>query len=151
MVAITSAQPTTAEVLVVDDHPLVAMALETALRRQGLDAIHIEPGDTERLRGALDAGPPGLLVLDLDLGDGADGHRDGVALIAQARRAGWTVLVSTGSADRRRIAHAIAEGALGWVEKSQPFEQLLATIEAVAGGEQVFDPALRAELVASIG
>jgi DNA-binding NarL/FixJ family response regulator len=83
-------------------------------------------------------------VLDLDLGD----TRDGAELIPAACRAGWTVVVFTGATDRDRLARAIAAGAVGWVSKSQPFEQVVATIEAVAGGESVFDPALRAELVA---
>lgn len=140
----SAAAAETAPVLVVDDHPLVAVALVTALQRQGLVGEQAPPDDPAALHRALDASAPGVLVLDLDLG----AARDGVELIPLARRTGWTVLVFTGSTDRRRLASAIAAGAVGWVSKAQPFEQVVGVIEAVAGGEQVFDAALRAELVA---
>lgn len=145
MVRFSSTAPAdTATVLVVDDHPLVAVALVTALQRQGLVTEQVPPDDPAALHRALGGSERGVLVLDLDLG----GARDGVELIPIAHRAEWTVLVFTGCTDRGRLASAIAGGAVGWVSKSQPFEEVLAVIEAVAGGAEVFDAALRAELVA---
>ncbi|MGH4026075.1 MAG: LuxR C-terminal-related transcriptional regulator [Pseudonocardiaceae bacterium] len=136
--------PAQGPVLVVDDHPLVAVALVTAWQRQGLSAEQLPPDQPSALDDALSRDAPGVLVLDLDLG----GTRDGVELIPVACLSGWTVVIFTGTTDRGRLARAIAAGAVGWVSKSQPFEQVVATIDAVAGGEPVFDPGLRAELVA---
>lgn len=140
--------PPAGAVLVIDDHPLVAMTLVTALQRQGLAARQVAPDDPAAVDRALAVDQPGVFVVDLDLGAGPDGPRDGAELIPAARRAGWTVVVCTGCTDRQRLAGAVAQGAIGWVPKTQPFEQMLATIEAVAQGESVFDPVLRAQLIA---
>lgn len=136
-------------VLIVDDHPLVAVALTSALRDRGIPTERIDPLDRTGVAAALQRGRSGLVVLDLDLGQDADGTvLDGIAFVPVIRAAGWTVLVLTGSTDRARIAAAVAAGALGWLAKNLPFDDVVATVADAAAGRTVFDPGRHAELVA---
>lgn len=135
-------------VLIVDDHPLVAVALRGELAARGLDATHLDPGDRRGLSAALTGAATGLVVLDLDLGDADGAPPDGVALMPAIRGAGWDAVLLTGSRDRVRIAAAVAAGALGWLRKDAPFDEIVSAVVALAAGEQVFDPGRRAELVA---
>lgn len=136
-------------VLIVDDHPLVAVALTTALRERDIDARRLDPADADGRAVALRRTRSGLVVLDLDLGPGPDGALlDGVDLVPALRAAGWSVLLLTGSRDRTRIAAAVAAGALGWVAKDLPFDEITTMVAAAAQGAPVFDPGRRAALVA---
>jgi DNA-binding NarL/FixJ family response regulator len=119
-------------VVIVDDHALIASALAVALRAEGVRASVMAP---DELVGRLDEPAPsgGLVLLDLDLGDG----RDGAALVPRLRRAGWRVLLVTGSADEIRVAMAVAAGAVGRVAKSAPFDQLVRTVVHVAEGRSL--------------
>jgi DNA-binding NarL/FixJ family response regulator len=119
-------------VVIVDDHALIAGALAVALCAEGVSASVMAP---EVVTGRLDepAPPGGLVLLDLDLGDG----RDGAELVPRLRRAGWRVLLVTGSADEVRVAMAVAAGAVGRVAKSAPFDQLVTTVVHVAEGRSL--------------
>ena len=58
------------------------------------------------------------------------------------------MLLFTGSQDRPRIAAAVAAGALGWLAKTLPFNDIVGTVADAAAGRPVFDPGRRADLVA---
>ncbi|GAA2565543.1 LuxR C-terminal-related transcriptional regulator [Pseudonocardia hydrocarbonoxydans] len=140
---------TTVPVTIVDDHQLVGVALTAALRAHGIRTRYVDPTADPGLPAALDDDDPGLVVLDLDLGPGPDGASiDGVDLVPRVRATGRDVLLLTGSRDRPRIAAAVAAGALGWLAKSLPFDEIVATIAATARGEHRFDPGPRSALVA---
>lgn len=128
-------------VVVVDDHSMVAVSLAMALRGRGLEAAAVSPED---FAGRIDdpAPPGGLVLLDLDLGGGADGAR----LVPRLRRSGWRVLLVTGSTDETRIAVAVAAGAVGRVRKSAPFDELVATAVRVASGRPVISDQERARM-----
>jgi two-component system, NarL family, nitrate/nitrite response regulator NarL len=128
----------------VDDHPLVAVALRSALREHGVEAAHLGSCDEPGLAAALARATAGLVVPDLDLGEA----RDGVSLVPVVRAAGWDAVLLTGSRDRGRIAAAVAAGALGWLSKNAAFEDTVAAVAALVVGEPVFDAAQRAALVA---
>ncbi|WP_226363396.1 helix-turn-helix transcriptional regulator [Pseudonocardia abyssalis] len=128
--------------LIVDDHDLVATSLALGLRAEGLDARACSPVAATAEDG------PGLVLLDLDLGRDAQGHRiDGVTLVAPLRAAGWTVLVLSGTVDRARIGAALAEGAVAAVPKAAPFPRLLVAVRAALAGREAMSDARRQELV----
>ena len=86
----------TATILVIDEQLLVSSALACALRGLGFDAHSIR-ADLSAVRAAALAHPPGLVLLDLDLGSSPGGEPlDGIDLIAPLRTQGWTVLMLTG-------------------------------------------------------
>lgn len=134
---------TSGPVLIVDDHTLVAVALEMALRARGLAATAVPP--PVFLPRVDDPAPTGgLLLLDLDLGDGLDG----AALVPRVRRAGWRVLLVSATTDETRVAIGVAAGALGRVAKSAPFDELVAAAQRAAAGRPLLDTAERARLTA---
>jgi len=139
----------TVPVTIVDDHQLVGVALTAALCEHDVRARYVDPAAHPGPVSALAGDGPGLVVLDLDLGAGPDGAPlDGVDLVPVIRSTGNDVLLLTGSRDRPRIAAAVAAGALGWLAKSLPFDEIVATVTATARGEHVFDPGVRSALVA---
>lgn len=116
-------------VWIVDDHTLLSSALVLALGSRGVRAWALAPGE---LLAQLEhpAPPGGLLLLDLDLGADIDGAH----LVRPLRRAGWRVLVITGTTDEAHIAAAVAAGAAGWVSKTVPFDELVTnTVHAAQG------------------
>ena len=127
-----------ATVLIVDDHQLLSFALVIALGTKGLCAQQLTPHE---LLTQLDqpAPPGGLVLLDLDLGDNIDGAH----LVGPLCRAGWRVLVITGSTDEPHIAAAVAAGAVGWVPKAAPFDDLLAHAVRDAQGRSLLTDAQR--------
>lgn len=136
-------------ILIVDDHRLVGSSLEHGLRAEGEDA-HYRP--TPSARSALETAgrfEPGLMVLDLDLGRDETGARvDGVDLIAPLRRAGWRVLVLSGTANAARVGAALAAGGFVWVPKNAPFPQLLTGIREARAGRSVLPAHQREQLIA---
>ncbi|WP_249266153.1 MULTISPECIES: LuxR C-terminal-related transcriptional regulator [unclassified Pseudonocardia] len=135
-------------VLVLDDHQLVGTSLATALRRDGEDA-HFVPAHSEiDVRRAVDGVVPGLLVLDLDLGRDERGRRvDTIPLIPELRRAGWRILVLSGSSNPLRIGAALHHGGFTWVPKSAAMPTLLVNIREARAGRSLLKPTQREELV----
>jgi DNA-binding NarL/FixJ family response regulator len=56
----------------------------------------------------------------------------------------------TGMEDRARIATAVESGAVGYVLKSQPFDELLGTVRAALDGRPVLGMGERFELLATL-
>lgn len=135
-------------VLIVDDHELVGASLQFSLRSHGLVA-HRCPA-TDRAAVLADAAryPPGVVLLDLDLGRDRSGARiDGVTLVEPLRAAGWRVLVLSGSVDLARLGAALAAGAVAAVPKQAPLPTLLAAVRAVVAGREVMAPGRRERLI----
>jgi len=130
-------------VLVIDDHAIVATSLVLALRGQGIPARRCPvTSEAEIIAEAESGDQRGLVLLDMDLGldvDGAD-------LVLPLKAAGWRVLVVTGSSSRNRIAAAIVAGAIGWVAKTAPFEQLVQAAAAAVHGRSMLSEQERREL-----
>jgi DNA-binding NarL/FixJ family response regulator len=130
-------------VVVVDDHSLVADTVALALRGRGIEVSAVEPAEFIARIGD-DAPPGGLVLLDLDLGAG----RDGAELVPQLRRSGWRVLLFTASRNQLRLAVAVAAGAVGWVCKSSPFDELVQAVVRAAAGRPLLGPGEHARLLA---
>jgi DNA-binding NarL/FixJ family response regulator len=130
----------TPRVLLVDDHALLADAVAAALRFEGLEAHIADLSSREALIASVEADPPDLILLDLELG-GTIG--DGAALVRPFVRAGARVLVVSASRRRTQVGTAIEQGAVGHLTKSESLHELIETVVAAARGEDVLDPALR--------
>jgi len=120
--------------LIVDDHELVAGAIEATLRQLadfgvvGV-ATTIEAGVATTAKTT-----PDLLVTDLLLGDGnvAD-HLHRFHAAAPSLR----VLVMSGNASEGAVMQALRAGANGFVTKAQPLIEVVAAARRVAAGEVV--------------
>jgi DNA-binding NarL/FixJ family response regulator len=128
-------------VLVIDDHELFSTSLTMALRSEGFDADTLPVARVHDFLGRKAVGPTGLIVLDLDLGQDADGRCvNGADLVSSLRDLGWKILVVSGI-DRPGVAAAIASGAIGYVPKSRSFDVLLGTVMTAASGDPVMTDA----------
>ncbi|WP_245645700.1 LuxR C-terminal-related transcriptional regulator [Pseudonocardia acaciae] len=125
-------------ILIIDDHELFSTSLRMALRGHGFEAHQVPVRAIAEIEAFASRFRPGLVVLDLDLGQDADGNWvNGVDLVTTLCARGWQPLVVSGSVDTPGVAAAIAAGAIGSVPKSSSFENLLETVMAAAAGRPV--------------
>ena len=121
----------TAQVLIVDDHPLTREALGSLLAANGFDVVGQAAGALEsiELAGRL---RPQLIVLDLTMPD-MDGLQALPALRNAAPEAEVVVLDSVGG--RRQPARGDPAGAAGYLLKSEPPERIVGFLRGVTQGE----------------
>lgn len=144
------------DVAVVDDHLLVAEALQALLNARGLQAGSVPPAPAVELVSVLQLRAPRLVLLDLDLG----AWGSSLGLIRPLRDCGISVLLMTGVTRPLRIAEALEQGAIGYQAKGTDFAALLdrvsAALAAVTTAEeagrpaQPLDPGGRAALLAEL-
>lgn len=132
-------------VLIVEDHRLLADALALGLQGRGLQCRVAALGAGQQVVEQAADWRPALVLLDLDLGP-----VDGLDLVGELRSTGARVLVVSGCRDEARLAAAVALGAVGWVSKSGPFEELLQAAE-LAARDQPLVAATRREALAALG
>lgn len=110
-------------ILVVDDDPKVGAMLRAALEAAGhsVPQIVARPQDLE---GALEAVVPDLVLMDVDLGEGASGID-----VAARVPADVPVLFVSGHADPQTLAKARERGPAGFVVKPFDAIQLRAAVE----------------------
>ena len=118
-------------ILVVDDHPLMAEALGTAMRM--LDRVNqVETADS--LRAAIARAEEGsfdLCLLDLGLPDCS-----GLQALERMRESlpALPVVVVSGSDDPTHVLKALDLGAMGYIPKTSPRDVLLGAVRLVASG-----------------
>jgi DNA-binding NarL/FixJ family response regulator len=130
-------------ILIVDDHPLVAIGLQLALRSRGWD-VEVADGPTvdaviERAR----AFAPECVLLDLHLGPLGNG-RD---LIAPLRDICRAVVILTGETDRLLLAACLEAGADGWIGKVAFLDDVVAHVEDAVAGRPLLGITQREELL----
>ncbi|MCO8128975.1 response regulator transcription factor [Acidimicrobiia bacterium EGI L10123] len=136
--------PTDVTVVVLEDHEMVASALEAVLDQDPRLRV---VGTTSRLEDALRVvaeRSPTVLVTDLRL--------DGVEIADQLGRFVETcpdvrILVVTGWATERTLFDSLDHGAHGFIGKSQGLDELVDAVVRVADGETVVAPQLLPALV----
>jgi two-component system, OmpR family, KDP operon response regulator KdpE len=112
-------------VLVVDDEPQIARALQINLRARRYE-VHVAGNGTAALKVAAQH-PPDVVILDLGLPD-----LDGIEVIRGLR--GWTaapILVLSGRTDSTDKVEALDAGADDYVTKPFGIDELLARMRAV--------------------
>jgi DNA-binding NarL/FixJ family response regulator len=134
-------------ILLVDDHQLLVESLALALRAEGFDAEIADLASRESLIARVREHPPGLVMLDLELG-GAIG--DGSTLVRPFVQAGARVLVVSATTDEMHVAAALEQGAIGHVNKAAAFDALLDTARRAAHGEDVMPEPDRHRMVTDL-
>jgi two-component system response regulator DesR len=132
-------------VLMADDQHLVRGALAALLNLEpDLEVVaQVGRGD-EVVAAALDVRPD-VAVLDVEM-PGLDGLAASAALKAQLPSCRVLIVTTFGRAGYLR--RAMESGALGFVVKDAPVEQLADAVRRVARGERVVDPSLAAATLA---
>ena len=140
---------TSPNVLIVDDHDLVAMSLALCLRSEGLHAQRHAARSRDGILTAVATLVPGVLLLDLDLGRGPDGAMiDGATLVGHLCRNGWRVIVLSATTDEVRIGRALDAGALACVPKTAALPVLVTAIRRAVQGIEVMRPERRQYFIA---
>jgi len=112
-------------VIMIEDHELLAQSLQATLKAEDVEVIRVWSNDRDELLAQAQANAPGLLLLDFDLGE-----QIGVAfgLIEPLSAAGLDVVMLTGERNALMLAQCLEEGAVGVINKSVSFDELLEQI-----------------------
>ncbi|MGC0823542.1 response regulator transcription factor [Pantoea agglomerans] len=123
-----------AVLLLIDDHPLVEVALEAALSQSPFP-VQLLSASSEKAARSLLQQPLDIIVLDIGLPDS-----DGLEFLRRLKihRPDCPVLIYSAQQTRHYVRRAQALGAAGYVVKSQRMAQLLSAILAVLGGQTAF-------------
>ncbi len=123
-------------VVLADDHPIwrtgVARDLGDGFR------VVVEADSAEEAIAQIRAHKPDLVVCDLHMPGG------GGIKVAQACGEETRIVILTVSEQERDLLDAVAAGAVGYLVKSIPGDELRANLVRAAQGEPVFSPALAA-------
>jgi two-component system, NarL family, response regulator DevR len=126
-------------VVVVDDHEVVRTGIRTSLE-QGAGACEVvgEARTAAEARALLDETSPDVAILDVVLPDG-----DGIQLCREfrARHPLTACVLLTSFPEPRGMLSAALAGAAAYLAKDASSTDLVATVLAVARGEQLLDPA----------
>lgn len=143
-----------AQLFVIDDHPLVRLGMRQLL--DGEPDLHV-CGEAANLQGALaqlavKPSEAGALAVDLVLLDLSLGSGDGLDALKQlrAQHPDRKVLVITTHDERVYGERVIRGGAVGYVMKATPAEDVLTAIRTALRGELAVSPALASTLVNAV-
>jgi len=134
-------------VVLCDDHPIVAMSLQTRLETRGFQVLAVVPHAALAVA-VCRAKCPDILLLDIVM-PGADPF-DAAAEIAGHSTAP-RILFLSGFPSDSFIDRAIASGAAGFVTKSEDFDSLIAAMRHVLSGADYNSPAIEQRLVRIAG
>ncbi len=132
-------------VVVVDDHPVVRSGLRAVLHAGGQVCVVGEAGDAVGAERLVRETGPEVVLMDLNLGDGIDGI-GAIGLLARLSEPPKVVVLTTYDTDADVIA-ALDAGAVGYLLKDSPPDDLVRGVIAAAAGETVLAPQVAAALV----
>jgi DNA-binding NarL/FixJ family response regulator len=122
------------QIVIVDDHPLLASGLQRELQAQGAGVKLLDPMvGPERVMEAISDCRPDCAVVDLGLPFTGGGSALIGPLVADEIR----VVVLTGETERQLLAQSLGDGAEAVICKSEPLADIVETILHVAGGKVV--------------
>ena len=126
------------KMLLVEDHGVVREGIRRLLSAN-FDMTYFEAASVETAFDLYKTNRPDLILLDLNL-EGASGlelMRRVLALDEDAR-----ILIFSMHAEPAYASRALKAGALGYVSKSAPVEELIGAVRAVMAGKQYIDSQL---------
>ncbi|MPQ96792.1 response regulator [Modestobacter sp. I12A-02628] len=140
---------TAVPVLLVDDHVLLAQAVQFALRTAGIEASVVAPDSADAVLTAARAVAPATVLLDLRLGVPGGTVLDGLDLVAPLVAAGCTVVVLTAEPAGSVWGTALQRGATTVLAKDAPLDRLVETVLTVRAGGDPLPPGRRQQLLAA--
>ncbi|MFT4729294.1 MAG: two-component system competent response regulator ComA [Granulosicoccus sp.] len=124
------------EILLVEDHRLVADAMQIMLKQSNPSSNVTASYSTQHALSILDAGKKFDLVLTDLLMPGIDGI--GLLISIKNRDLALPVVIITGSDVDAHVNSAIENGASGFIVKTLPASELIAGLQIVADGGTLF-------------
>ena len=142
-------------VLLADDHEIVRLGLRAVL--ESADDIEVigEGATAEAAIAAAQAGGIDVILMDLRFGPGVEGTRlatgaDATAEIKRTMEKPPHVLVVTNYDTDADSLGAIEAGALGYLLKDAPPEELLAAVRSAAEGDSTLSPTVANRLMTRV-
>lgn len=126
-------------VVLADDHPIWRSGVRADLG-DGFEVVG-EASNASEAIAVIGETSPDLVVCDLNMEGG------GGLAVAKACGENTRIVILTVSEQERDLLDAVAAGALGYLLKSTPPDELRAALTAAAGGNPVFTPGLAALLL----
>jgi DNA-binding NarL/FixJ family response regulator len=131
--------------VLVDDHPVVRAGLRALLESEPDLTVVGEADDAATAERVVQQLHPDVVLMDLNLGEGAGGAETTARLRAMPRPP--QVLVLTTYDTEADILEAVDAGALGYLLKDAPPDELFRAVRSTARGEVVLAPRVAARLV----
>lgn len=131
--------------VLVDDHPIVRAGLRNVFDRQEDLTVVGEADEVDAAVDVITAHRPDVVVLDMHLGAGRPG---GLDVLRALPADGPAVLVVTVFDNDRDVDEALSAGALGYVLKDAPEDELVRAVRAVAAGHRPLDPRVAERVLA---
>lgn len=134
-------------VLIADDHPIVRQGLGVVLAAQPDMTLAGEATNGQEAVNLAQTVRPDVIVMDLKMPG-----KGGLAAIREIDRLlpSTPILVLTSFSDDNHVFDAIKAGAMGFLIKDSPPEQLLAAIRTVHVGESALHPSIARKLMQEI-
>ena len=134
-------------VLIADDHPIVRQGLGVVLAAQPDMELVAEAKDGQEAVDLAQETQPDVIIMDLKMPikDGLTAIKEIDQLLPAAR-----ILVLTSFPDDDSVFRAIKGGAMGFLLKDSPPEQLLDAIRTVYAGESALHPSVARKLMQEI-
>jgi DNA-binding NarL/FixJ family response regulator len=132
-------------VLLAEDHPVVRVGLEELLGAEdGIEVVAAVGDGAAAVAGVAEL-KPDVVLLDISMP-----MMDGIEATRRIAESGTSthIVILTASAGRESILRAIDAGALGYMLKDAPPDDLLDGIRAAARGDAPLDPKAARQLVA---
>ncbi|MBP3089468.1 response regulator transcription factor [Corynebacterium sp. sy017] len=142
-------------VLLADDHEIVRLGLRAVLESAEDIEVIGEVATAEAAISAAQAGGIDVILMDLRFGAGVEGTRlasgaDATAEIKRTMHKPPHVLVVTNYDTDADILGAIEAGALGYLLKDAPPEELLAAVRSAAEGDSTLSPTVANRLMTRV-
>jgi DNA-binding NarL/FixJ family response regulator len=133
-------------VVIADDHPFYRQGLADLLGKSGIEVVGEAP-DGQAAIELVGQTAPDVVVMDLNRPgmSGAEATRRLTERNPTAR-----VLVLSVSAEEVDVTDAILAGAMGYVLKDSPIEEVVAGIKAAAAGNSLISPRIASQLMRRI-
>jgi DNA-binding NarL/FixJ family response regulator len=135
-------------ILVVDDHPLVRRGVLQVLSVDRPALVVEEAGSAEEALERIEAAPPALVLLDVNLPG-----RSGLSLLTEilARHPEMPVLVVSSFPESEYGPRSLELGARGYLSKRTASEDLVPAVDRVLAGGRYVSPALAEWLAGQLG
>ncbi|MDE3737022.1 MULTISPECIES: response regulator transcription factor [Pseudomonas] len=120
--------------LIVDDHPVIRMAVRMLLERNGMDVVGEADNGVDAMQ-LIRQHEPDIVILDIGIP-----RLDGLNVISRIRALGLDshVLVLTSQPAESFSQRCFLAGAKGFVSKEEDLQNLLTAINAISAGFTVF-------------
>lgn len=130
--------------LLIDDHPMVRNLFNQLLTHAYPDAAVEEAGNAREAMQLITRTPWDLVILDIDLPD-----RSGLDLLYDLRAVApdAPVLVVSGRCEEEFGERSLKAGAMGFLQKASPLDDILTAIRRVRAGKKYISPDLASRLL----